>query len=143
MARALSLAMRNHGLTGINPSVGCCIVDANGIIIGEGVTGIDGRPHAEQIALDMAGSAAKGGTAYVTLAPCGQRHTDDTPCSVRLIEAGLVRVVCAIDDPHPTGAGGIDVLRQAGLEVLLGIKQNVAAKLYSDFFERIEYEKHT
>lgn len=143
MARALSLAMSNHGQTGLNPSVGCCIVDTDGFVVGEGVTGIGGRPHAEQIALDIAGPAAKGGTAYVTLAPCGQRHTDDTPCSVRLIEAGIVRVVCAIDDPHPTGAGGIAVLRQARLEVLLGTKQDIAAKLYSEFFKRIKYEKHT
>ena len=143
MAQALSLARLNHGLTGVNPSVGCCIVDAEGNIIGEGVTGIGGRPHAEQIALEMAGNAAKGSTAYVTLAPCGQRHTDDTPCSVRLIDAGIVRVVCAIDDPHPTGAGGLAALRQAGLQVRLGIKRNIAARLYSKFFDSVESKKQT
>ena len=143
MAQALSLARLNHGLTGVNPSVGCCIVDAEGTLIGEGVTGIGGRPHAEQIALNMAGSAAKGGTAYVTLAPCGQRHTDDIPCSVRLIDAGIVRVVCAIDDPHPIGAGGLAVLRQAGLQVLLGIKQGIASRLYSEFFDRVESKEQT
>ena len=70
MGRALALAGLNQGLTGANPSVGCVILDTEGHILGEGVTGKGGRPHAEEIALQQAGAGARGGTAYVTLEPC-------------------------------------------------------------------------
>ncbi len=135
MGRALELARLNYGLTGDNPSVGCVLVNAMGHIVGEGVTAFGGRPHAEQIALDMAGDAAKGGTAFVTLEPCRERSTGEDACSRRLIDAGIARVVCAIEDKHPKGAGGFTVLRQAGVKVLTGLKADDALPLYDEFFE--------
>lgn len=134
MGRALELARLNFGLTGENPSVGCIIVDAHGHIVGEGMTHVGGRPHAEQIALDMAGERAKGGTAYVTLEPCRERSTGEDACSTRLIAAQISRVVCAIEDKHPKGVGGFHVLRNAGVDVLTGLKQDDALPLYEDFF---------
>ncbi len=134
MGRALDLARLNYGLTGDNPSVGCVIVDVYGRIVGEGVTAPGGRPHAEQIALDMAGDLASGATAYVTLEPCRERSTGEDACSTRLIKAGVNRLVCAIADEHPKGAGGFDVLRSAGVSVLIGLKREAASPLYQDFF---------
>lgn len=135
MGRALELARLNHGLTGSNPSVGCVIVDPLGRIVGEGVTNVGGRPHAEQIALDDAGTRAEGGTAYVTLEPCRERSTGEDACSTRLIKAGIIRVVCAISDIHPQGAGGFDVLRNAGMSLLVGLKREEARPLYEAFFK--------
>jgi pyrimidine deaminase RibD-like protein len=105
MGRALSLARLNHGLTGVNPSVGCVILDSHGHIVGEGVTGRGGRPHAEEIALEEAGEAARGGTAYVTLEPCRERSAGGKSCSMKLEEAGIARVVCSVLDPHPVANG--------------------------------------
>lgn len=135
MGRALELARLNYGLTGDNPSVGCVLVNAMGHIVGEGVTAFGGRPHAEQIALDMAGDKAAGGTAYVTLEPCRERSTGEDACSRRLIDAGIRRIVCAIADEHPKGAGGFSVLRSAGVSVIVGLKKHAAQPLYQDFFD--------
>ncbi|WP_293610715.1 bifunctional diaminohydroxyphosphoribosylaminopyrimidine deaminase/5-amino-6-(5-phosphoribosylamino)uracil reductase RibD [Ponticaulis sp.] len=134
MGRALELARLNYGLTGDNPSVGCVLVDPLGRIVGEGVTGEGGRPHAEQIALDDAGDRAALATAYVTLEPCRERSTGEDACSKRLIDAGIGRVVCAIADKHPKGAGGFAALRAAGIPVFVGLKQDDADVLYEDFF---------
>ena len=87
MGRALALARLNQGLTGKNPSVGCILLDTDGHIVGAGVTGAGGRPHAEEIALDEAAGRAKGGTAYVTLEPCRERSTGAASCSNRLVDA--------------------------------------------------------
>ena len=81
MGRALALARLNQGLTGVNPSVGCVILDSHGHIVGDGVTGRGGRPHAEEIALEEAGEAARGGTAYVTLEPCRERSAGGKSCT--------------------------------------------------------------
>ncbi len=134
MGRALALAGLNQGLTGVNPSVGCVILDASGHIVGEGVTGQGGRPHAEEVALDEAGSAARGGTAYVTLEPCRERSTGAASCSNRLVGAGIARVVVAIEDPHPTARDGIRILREAGIRVETGPGRRTAARRYAWFF---------
>ena len=134
MGRALALAGLNQGLTGVNPSVGCVILDASGHIVGEGVTGHGGRPHAEEVALDEAGSAARGGTAYVTLEPCRERSTGAASCSNRLVGAGIARVVVAIEDPHPTARDGIRILREAGIRVETGLGRRTAARRYAWFF---------
>jgi len=138
MRRALELAILQAGRTVPNPSVGCVILDRDGQRISEAATGDGGRPHAEQLALERLpiGSAA-GGTAYVTLEPCRQRSTGVAACSQRLIEAGLARVVIASRDPHPLGAGGIDRLREAGLQVDVGTLQAEADEFYTDFFESV------
>ena len=134
MGRALALAGLNQGLTGVNPSVGCVILDSRGHIVGEGVTGQGGRPHAEEVALGEAGAAARGGTAYVTLEPCRERSTGAASCSSRLVSAGIARVVVAIEDPHPTARDGIRILREAGIRVEIGPGRRMAARRYAWFF---------
>jgi len=143
MGRALALAGLNQGLTGANPSVGCVILDAHGHIVGEGVTGQGGRPHAEEVALDEAGLRAKGGTAYVTLEPCRERSTGAPSCSSKLVSAGIVRVVVAIEDPHPTARDGIRILREACVCVETGIGSRRAARLYAWFFGSVPASRAT
>lgn len=143
MGRALALAGLNQGLTGANPSVGCVILDADGHIVGEGVTGQGGRPHAEEIALDEAGTQARGGTAYVTLEPCRERSSGAPSCSNKLVSAGIVRVVVAIEDPHPTARDGIRVLREAGVRVETGPGKRRAARLYAWFFGNVPASRAT
>ena len=142
MRRALDLAVLQGGRTAPNPSVGCVILDRDGHRIGEAATGDGGRPHAEQLALERLpiGSAA-GGTAYVTLEPCRQRSSGIAACSQRLIEAGLARVIIASRDPHPLGSGGIERLREAGLQVDVGILQAEANEFYTDFFQIVAEPK--
>lgn len=138
MARALELARMQRGRTGVNPSVGCVIVNLDGQKISEAATGDGGRPHAEQTALArLPQGKAAGGTAYVTLEPCRERSTDEAPCSTRLIDAGIVRVVIAAMDPHPKGAGGAARLREAGIKVETGLFEVDADALYADFFASI------
>lgn len=134
MGRALALAGLNQGLTGKNPSVGCVITDAHGHIIGEGVTGQGGRPHAEEVALDEAGPRARGGTAYVTLEPCRERSSGAASCANKLVAAGIARVVVAIEDPHPTAKDGLQILRAAKVSVSIGPGGRRAARLYAWFF---------
>lgn len=141
MGRALALARLNQGLTEENPSVGCVILDSDGHIVGDGVTGLGGRPHAEEIALDEAGDAARGGTAYVTLEPCRERSAGGASCSTKLKEAGVRRVVCAIADPHPLADGGIAALRKAGILVEIGMGRPTAARLYEGFFRSVHTSK--
>ncbi len=96
-----------------NPRVGARILDVNGKVVGEGIHGMDGNKHAEVIALAQAGAAARGGTAIVTLEPCN--HTGKTgPCSQALIDAGVSRVVYAVDDTG-VAAGGAEYLQQSGV----------------------------
>ena len=135
MSHALRLGRRNLGQTWPNPSVGCVIVK-NNRLIGQGVTGRGGRPHAERQALDMAGPAAQNATAYVTLEPCA--HIGQTPpCAKGLAEAGITRVVSAIEDPDPRVAGrGHDMLRAAGIKVSTGIRSDEAAFDHAGFFLR-------
>lgn len=134
MGRALALAASHFGQTGDNPSVGCVLTDADGNIISEAVTGLGGRPHAEELALAELGGRAEGHTAYVTLEPCRERSTGDPSCSDRLIEAGVRRVVIAVQDPHPLGAGGADQLRTSGISVEIGLCGTRTKRLYADFF---------
>src|SRR4051812_16214423 len=104
MARAIELAQANVGRTGDNPSVGCVIV-RDGVVVGEGATAPGGRPHAEEVALDRAGEAARDATAYVTLEPCGERSSGAASCGQRLAEAGIARVVIACEDASVMAAG--------------------------------------
>ena len=134
MGRALALATSHFGRTGDNPSVGCVLTDADGNVIAEAVTGLGGRPHAEELALSGVGGRVEGGTAYVTLEPCRERSTGDPSCSERLIQAGVRRVVIAVRDPHPLGAGGADELRSSGIFVEIGLCGARTKRLYADFF---------
>ena len=138
MRRALELAAFQAGRTGKNPSVGCVILDRDGQRLSEAATGDGGRPHAEQLALTrIPVGAAVGGTAYVTLEPCRQRSTQESSCSQRLVEAGLARVVIATRDPHPLGNGGLERLREAGIQLDLGILRAEANTFYAEFFASV------
>lgn len=134
MGRALALARLNQGLTGPNPSVGCVILDADGHVVGEGVTGHGGRPHAEEVALDEAGTRARNGTAYVTLEPCRERSSGAASCANKLVTAGISRVVVAIEDPHPTARDGLRILQEAGVSIRVGTGRQRAGRLYDWFF---------
>ena len=136
MRRAIDLARTNVGLTGDNPSVGCVIVK-DGVAVGEAVTAIGGRPHAEERALDRAGDAARGATAYVTLEPCGERSSGVASCGERLVAAGIVRVVIACEDASVLAGGrGLQRLRDAGIAAELGLLRDEAGGLYSAYRPR-------
>jgi diaminohydroxyphosphoribosylaminopyrimidine deaminase/5-amino-6-(5-phosphoribosylamino)uracil reductase len=137
MHHALTLAERALGRTAPNPAVGCTIVARDGRIVGRGWTQDGGRPHAEVVALTQAGTAAKGATAYVTLEPCA--HLGQTPpCAEALVKAGVARVVAAVEDPDPRVKGkGFAILREAGVEVAVGVLEKEAAELNAGFFLRI------
>lgn len=133
MRRAIALAAAQVGRTAENPAVGCVVVAA-GRIVGEGATQDGGRPHAEEVALAAAGEAARGGTAYVTLEPCGARSSGAASCSERLVAAGVARVVIACEDPSTFAAGqGAERLREAGVTVELGLLSDEAQGLYSAY----------
>lgn len=130
---ALSLAAKGIGLASPNPLVGCIIEDANGLVIGSGTYTYEGVTHAEVIALNEAGERARGGTAYVSLEP--HDHQGRTsPCTKALIEAGIRRVVCPIEDPNPLVSGsGFARLKEAGIEVKVGLLAKEAARLNEHF----------
>ncbi len=132
MRAALALSRRGLGTTWPNPSVGCVIV-AGGLVVGRGVTAPGGRPHAEVLALAMAGPRARGATAYVTLEPCS--HWGQTPpCADALVAAGVARVVAALGDPDPRVDGaGLARLRAAGVAVETGVLAAEAAALQAGF----------
>jgi len=120
MAAAIRLSRRNLGLTATNPSVACLIV-RDGVVVGSAVTAPGGRPHAETQALAMAGEAARGATAYVTLEPCSH-HGKTPPCADALIASGVARVVVSVVDPDARVAGrGLAMLRDAGIAVETGV----------------------
>ncbi len=136
MARAIQLADRGRYTTHPNPRVGCVLVK-NDQIVGEGFHRRAGEPHAERNALAMAGDQARGATAYVTLEPCCH-HGRTPPCSDGLIEAGVSRVVVAIQDPNPRVAGkGIAQLQQAGIPVDQGVMTREAMALNPGFIKRM------
>lgn len=136
MARALELARRGRFTTTPNPNVGCVIV-RDGEIVGEGWHQRAGEPHAEVHALRMAGDAARGATAYVTLEPCSH-HGRTPPCCEALIAAGVTRVVAAMQDPNPQVAGrGLYRLQQAGIAVSHGLMMQEAEALNRGFLKRM------
>lgn len=136
MQHALQLARRGRFTTHPNPNVGCVIINSAGEVVGEGWHERAGEPHAEVYALRAAGEQARGGTAYVTLEPCS--HQGRTPpCADALIAAGLKRVVVAMEDPFPAVSGrGIQKLRDAGIDVFVGLEANAAEKLNKGFIHR-------
>jgi len=99
MLRALEIGAAQSGRTAENPAVGCVLVK-DGLIIGEGATQDGGRPHAETVALQVAGALAEEATAYVTLEPCSH-YGQTAPCANALIEAGIARCFIAVVDPDP------------------------------------------
>jgi diaminohydroxyphosphoribosylaminopyrimidine deaminase / 5-amino-6-(5-phosphoribosylamino)uracil reductase len=135
MRLAIARAHEHHGLTAPNPSVGCVLVK-NDAILASAATAPGGRPHAEEQALDAAGAAARGSTAYVTLEPCGARSSPTASCSERLARAGVARVVYACEDPSPLASGqGSERLRTAGIMVEAGLLGDEAAFLYATWIK--------
>lgn len=135
MARAIEVSLRHQGQTQTNPSVGCVLVK-DGKIIAEAVTAIGGRPHAERQALEIAGEAARGATAYVTLEPCS--HWGKTPpCANALVEFGVARVVVAVDDPDERVSGrGYTILRDAGIVVETGLLREQGKRALAGYLTR-------
>lgn len=120
MALAIRASRAVLGATSPNPPVGAVVLDAGGRLVGVGSTQPAGGPHAEVVALRRAGDRARGGIAVVTLEPCA--HTGRTPpCTGALLAAGVSRVVVAVRDPNQVAAGGVEVLRAAGVEVVTGV----------------------
>lgn len=137
MSRAIQLARKGFYTTRPNPSVGCVIVNDNQIV-GEGYHQKAGEPHAEVHALRMAGELARGATAYVTLEPCSH-YGRTPPCALALINIGVKRVVVAVEDPNPqVGGRGIQMLRDAGIQVDVGLHRDEAYALNLGFMKRME-----
>src|SRR4051794_35098619 len=121
MQQAIGLGDSVRSFTSPNPWVGCVIESPSGEVF-EGATEPPGGRHAEVVALDAAGGAAVGGTAWVTLEPCA--HTGRTgPCADALIAAGIARVVVAVPEPTRLAVGGAERLRAAGVEVVMPVEQ--------------------
>ena len=137
MARAIQLAELGRYTTDPNPRVGCVLI-RDGETVGEGWHRRAGGPHAERNALALAGEAARGATAYVTLEPCCH-HGRTPPCTDALIAAGVTRVVCAMVDPNPLVAGkGLTRLRDAGIEAESGVLEAESRALNPGFVKRME-----
>ena len=132
MRMALELAKNGEGRVSPNPPVGCVLVK-DGRVVGRGWHNRLGALHAETAALQDAGAAARGSTAYVTLTPCTS-HGRQPPCADALLEAGVAAVVAAADDPNPRNACGLDRLRCGGLPARSGLLREEAEYLARGFF---------
>lgn len=140
MQRCLQLARQALGKTSPNPLVGAVVVK-DGEIIGEGFHPGAGQPHAEVFALRQAGDRAKDSTVYVNLEPCNH-HGRTPPCSETLIAAGVAKVAIGMVDPDPrVSGGGIERLRAAGIEVLVGVEEEASRQLNEAFIHRILYHR--
>ncbi len=140
MQRCLDLAREAEGRTSPNPMVGSVVVQA-GEVLGEGYHPGAGHPHAEVFALRAAGDRARGATLYVNLEPCN--HTGRTPpCTEAILAAGIRRVVVGMIDPDPRVAGGgVERLRQAGLEVIVGVEETACHQLNEAFIHSIQQQR--
>jgi diaminohydroxyphosphoribosylaminopyrimidine deaminase / 5-amino-6-(5-phosphoribosylamino)uracil reductase len=140
MQKCLQLAQQAAGKTSPNPLVGSVIVK-DGKIIGEGFHPGVGQPHAEIFALQQAGEAAKGATVYVNLEPCNH-YGRTPPCSNALIKAQVAKVVTGMVDPDPRVAGGgIKKLRDAGIEVVVGVEETACRQLNEAFIHRLTHHQ--
>lgn len=134
MRQAITLAKQGQYSTKPNPNVGCVIVK-NGQMVGQGFHPRAGQPHAEVFAMREAGEHTQGATAYVTLEPCAH-YGRTPPCAKGLVEAGIARVVVACPDPNPLVAGkGVQILKDAGIEVTVGVLEQEAHALNWGFLK--------
>ena len=138
MQLALALGRRGQGRVWPNPAVGCVLVK-NGRVVGRGWTAEGGRPHAEVRALEQAGDAASGATAFVSLEPCAH-HGKTPPCARALISAGVARVVTAMDDPDPRVSGsGHGAIREAGIDLKTDVCKSEAERDHAGFLRSVRY----
>ncbi len=136
MLRALDLAKKGRGFVNPNPMVGAVLVK-NGKIIGEGYHTAFGKPHAEVEALQNATKNVAGATAYITLEPCSH-YGKTPPCAVALIEAKIKTAVIAMLDPNPLVSGrGVQLLEEAGIEVIVGVEEDKAKEFNKVFLKYI------
>lgn len=139
-AVALAQAWHAQGISAENPSVGCAIYDERRRLVGVGHTQTGGRPHAEIMALEMAGARAASGTAFVTLEPCAH-HGKSAPCVDALIGADIAHVVILAHDPDPRVSGkGITRLKQAGVAVTIALHET-ADRQMAGFFTRMRQNR--
>ena len=117
LERALELAERGRLTTRPNPVVGAVVI-ADGAVVGEGWHERKGGPHAEVVALEAAGGRARGATLYVTMEPCAH-HGTTPPCTEAVLAAGVSKVVAGSLDPNPAARGGLELLRERGIDVEL------------------------
>lgn len=136
MARALDLAWRGWGRVQPNPLVGAVVLDG-AAAVAEGWHAQYGDRHAEVAALDSAGTRARGATLVVTLEPCAHVGRQP-PCADAILAAGIRRVVAALPDPNPVARGGADLLRQAGVDVEIGLLADEAAAQNAAFLHRFQ-----
>ena len=137
MAEAVRLGASARGRSAPNPNVGCVMVSSKGDIVGRGATAPGGRPHAEAVALEQAGAKAKGAAVYVTLEPCAHVSDRGPTCTDLLLSAKPARVVVALKDPDPRTAGkGLKRLRDAGIDVKLGVGRKAAAESLAGWLTR-------
>ena len=135
--RTLALAARAYGRTSPNPMVGALVVKGN-MIIAEGYHKKAGTPHAEAVTLEQAGKKARGATLYVSLEPCCHRDKRTPPCTEKIISAGIIKVVIAMQDPNPKVEGkGIAELRRAGIKVVSGVLEQRAKSLNEYYIRHI------
>jgi diaminohydroxyphosphoribosylaminopyrimidine deaminase/5-amino-6-(5-phosphoribosylamino)uracil reductase len=136
MARALQLAAKGRYGAHPNPMVGCVIV-RDGEVVGEGWHRRAGEPHAEIHALQQAGESARGATVYVSLEPCAH-HGKTPPCADALVDAGVGRVVAAMEDPFTDVSGrGLQRVQDAGITVEVGLMRSSAESLNAGFISRV------
>ena len=137
MARALRLALGGWGLASPNPMVGAVLVKG-GKVIAEGFHERAGAPHAEAMALQLAGGRARGSTLYVTLEPCCHLKKRTPPCTKAVIRAGVKKAVVAMRDPNPAVSGkGIEELQRAGIIVASGVLEERAKLLNEAYIKHI------
>jgi diaminohydroxyphosphoribosylaminopyrimidine deaminase/5-amino-6-(5-phosphoribosylamino)uracil reductase len=136
MAAAVALGERGRGRSAPNPNVGCVIVN-DGTLVGRGWTQRGGRPHAEAMAFEDAGEAARGAEVFVTLEPCAHRSERGPACADLIVEAGVAKVTVALNDPDErTNGRGIARLRGAGIAVETGPGAAAAARSMAGFLAR-------
>lgn len=141
MAMAIALSYRARGNSGPNPNVGC-VIAKDGQIIGRGWTQNSGRPHAEAMALAMAGDQAKGADIYISLEPCAHESSRGPSCASSIIKAKPKRVICAMKDPDPrTNGQGFANIQSAGIEVIEDIASEQAQAAMSGFLMRVKHER--
>lgn len=139
MRRALAIAPQGWGRVSPNPMVGAVVVK-NGSIVGEGAHREFGSAHAEVHAMGRAGPDSRGGTLYVTLEPC--THFGKTPpCVDAIMGAGLKRVVVAARDPNPAAGGGVERLRDAGIDVVVGVLEDDASEMIAPFLHSFRSDR--